>query len=266
MDFFFSGIAGPAEVALLQAAGAQHVLVDPHQAPHIAAWAGVTRAKDSGEFARWRNGTPLPPWDTYIADAVQYRWLVAPDVIGDPEATALIWARVRGSIPNLAPVWHWGGEELVGPARHRQFLEGYLHDAPPVVCIGALVPHLRSRREERLSPEQRKAWNTQRKATTARLVELGRTYPGRFHALGLCYVHAVVELHELLASADSSLWLSPARHGDAIFIHTRSHKLSQAPAGVLPEARGWSREQRCIEAVRAIQGYTMRTPPLRMAA
>ncbi|NNJ13697.1 hypothetical protein EKD04_025560 [Chloroflexales bacterium ZM16-3] len=256
MKFYFSGISGAAEVALLQAAGAAHILVDPHQAPLVADWAGVDRVKDNGEYARFAKGVPLPSWADYTADAASYTWLAAPDTIGDEAATAAAWAQVRGTVPNLAPVWHWGGAAELGEAAHRVLLERYLADDPPVVCIGGLVPYLRSRRNEKLSPEARKAWNKERKATLRRLAPLCKANPGRFHILGLCWVTAIVELADHIASADSSLWVrAPARYGDMLFIHTRSGKLSQAPARVLPESAALDRPERCVASARALQSY-----------
>lgn len=130
------------------------------------------------------------------------------------------------------------------------------------------MPYLRSRRNEKLSPEARKAWNAERKATLKRLVPLCRANPGRLHIFGLCWVPAIVELAEYLGSGDSSLWVrAPARYGDVLFVNTRSGKLSQAPAGVLPEARSWERPRRCIESARALQGYLQdRAAPLPAAA
>ena len=241
---------------MLQAAGAAHILVDPHQAPLVAGWAGIERVKDSGEYARFAKGVPLPPWADYISDADRYTWLAAPDTIGDEAATAAAWDRVRSTVPNLAPVWHYSGGAELGEAAHHALLERSLADDPPGVCVGGLVPYLRSRRNEKLSPEARKAWNAERKATLRRLVPLCRAYPGRFHILGLCWVGAIIELAEHIASADSSLWVrAPARYGDLLFVNTRSGKLSQAPARVLPEARGWDRPRRCIESARALQTY-----------
>ena len=72
MRFYFSGISSPAEVAMLQAAGAAHILVDPHQAPLVAGWQGVERVKDNGEYARFTRGVPMPSWDDYISDADHY--------------------------------------------------------------------------------------------------------------------------------------------------------------------------------------------------
>lgn len=256
MKFYFSGISSPAEVAMLQAAGAAHILVDPSQAPLVAGWEGVEKVKDSGAYAAFVKATPLPVWADYTADAASYTWLAAPDVIGDEAATVAAWERVRGTIPNLAPVWHYGGAAELGEAAHRALLERYLADDPPVVCIGGLVPFFRSRRNEKLSPEARKAWNAERKATLKRLVPLCKAYPGRFHVLGLCWVPAIVELAEYLASGDSSLWVrAPARYGDLLFVNTKSGKLSQAPARVLPEAKSWDRPRRCIESARTLQTY-----------
>lgn len=248
MKFFFSGISSAAEVALLQAAGAKHILVDPRQAPLVLGWAGVVKVKDSGAYAAFARGTPMPTWADYLADAASYAWVVAPDVIGDEAATVAAWERVRGSAPNLVPVWHWGSSEAT--------LAGYLADDPPVVCIGGLVPFLRSRRGEALSPEQRKAWNAERAATLTRLAPICRANPGRFHLLGLCWVKAIVELAPHITSADSSLWLrAPARYGDMLLINSRSGKLAQVPARVLAEARGWDRQRRCVESARAITAY-----------
>jgi hypothetical protein len=197
VKFYFSGISSGAEVELLQAAGARHILVDPSQAPLVAGWPDVEKVKDSGAYAALR-GTPLPTWADYTSDAANYAWLAAPDVIGDEAATVAAWERVRGTVPNLAPVWHWGGAHELGEAAHRALLERYLAESPPVVCIGGLVPYLRSRRNEKLSPEARKAWNAERKATLERLVPLCRDNSGQFHILGLCWVPAIVELAEYL--------------------------------------------------------------------
>lgn len=92
---------------MLQAAGAMHILVDPSQAPLVTGWEGVEKVKDSGAYAATR-GTPMPPWADYISDAANYTWLAAPDTIGNEAATVAAWEQIRGTVPNLAPVWHWG--------------------------------------------------------------------------------------------------------------------------------------------------------------
>ena len=135
----------------------------------------------------------------------------------------------------LLPVWPWGSDEDI--------LAEYL-DHAPVVGIGGLVPLLRRRKAHEEPPP------VDRERTLADLVDLAARHPGRFHAFGLCWAKALDALWGLLASADTSHWLS-RRNGYVLNVHTQWGYLQETPFRAL----GHEPDEACLESIKALLGF-----------
>lgn len=221
MKLYFSGLGGAEEAAALREAGIQAVLADPRDLPRALAFPRVVL--DSGAYRAWKKGGAVDP-DAYLelvkSLGGRIEFAVAPDVIGDPEATYRNWLRVRRH-PKVVPVWQWGAP--------RERLEEHLAERE-LVCVGGLVPLMRARDEKML----------------AELEALCREFPGRLHVLGINWLKAIERLRGLAASGDTSKWLDGGRYGHVIFVHARTGHLHQAPARVLGLGRLGRRERNVL--------------------
>lgn len=252
MIFYFSGVAGTAEMAMLQEAGASRVLVDQFDLDVAAHWPGSI-ALDSGAYRVFRSGGRLDVL-AYLDRAVQagrpFDFVTAPDVIGDADATLRNWHLARSrwcGDSRLLPVWPWGA-----PQAH---LELYL-DQAEIVGIGGLVPLLRQRRDKDISDKaERQAANEARYPVLDQLVSLCAKHPQRTHLFGLCWPEAIEALWHLAYSADSSSWLGGARNGEVIYTDTRTGYLARTNAAFLPFAKAWDRQRRCVESARALLSF-----------
>ena len=260
MIFYFSGVSSAADAQILKQAGVEHILVDMDDLPVLLEtnWQGRI-AIDSGSYRAFKSGKRLDP-DAYIkrldwleglavtstdfssgfqGGANRYDFIAAPDVIGDPETTLSNWLYLTKSYRNalrsrLMPVWQWGASI--------EHLRLYLDTSPSgLVGLGGLVPLIRDRRSDHLSDSERKTWDKARQKVLDQVLQIAQAYPGRFHLLGLCWVKAFNVLKPYLASGDSSLWLEGARYRFAIFQHSKTGKLSHAPAGMFPEFKSLDR-------------------------
>jgi hypothetical protein len=204
----FSGLGGAEEALALSEAGVQAVLVDPKDLPRALSFPHVVL--DSGAYRVWKRGGAVDV-DGYLelVESLGNRidFAVAPDVIGDPEATRRNWLRVR-RCPKIVPVWQWGAP--------REHLEEYLAERE-LVCVGGLVPFMRVKDERML----------------AELEALCCEFPGRLHILGINWLKAIERLRGLAASGDTGKWLDGGRYGHVIFVHARTGRLHQAPARAL---------------------------------
>lgn len=265
MNLYFSGIKDNRDAALLREAGIQHVLCDDHDLPNTAGFEYV--ALDSGAYRAFKAGRALNVAD-YARRLTQlqrqratwFDFVVAPDVIGDAEMSQHNWQTLRDQYGwHTTPVWQWGS-----PLRD---LDEFLKGAPlvqgvPLVGVGGLVPHLRSRRDDKLTKTERAEWQAKRLATLEQLRAVAEQYPGVLHAFGLCWTKAIEELGTLLYSADTSLYLDAARYGDVIFRHTRTGHLSHAPARLVPTyaALAGDRAARVLESARNLADFCRAVP------
>lgn len=228
MRLYFSGLSGLQEVEMLREAGIDCVLVDQVDIPRAEGFRRV--ALDSGAYRVWKKGGMLDV-NAYLklverlADRIDFA--IAPDVIGDPEATKRNWLRVQ-HCRKVVPVWQWGAP--------REHLEEYLSERE-LVCIGGLVPLMRAKDERML----------------AELEVLCREFPGRFHILGINWLKAIERLRGLAASGDTSKWLDGGRYGHVIFVHSRTGHLQQAPAKVMGLAHLDRRERNVFCARTLVQ-------------
>jgi hypothetical protein len=236
MKLYFSGVRSATEADMLKAAGITRVLVDQFDLDNLDGWDGIDVILDSAAYklfkARQHGNDRLieilaphfePDAYVQVAKSREFVAVVSLDVIGDPQTSFVNWERLKGRIPNLMPVWHWGSD--------LNHLAQYLVEAA-VVGIGGLVPLMRAKDE----------------AMLAELTYLCECYPNRFHAFGVNWLKALESLRGLLASGDTSKFLDGGRYGHVIFRHTGNGHLQQAPAKVLPFAKDWDRTTRCVQS------------------
>lgn len=239
MRLYFSGVAGKSEADMLKTAGVTHVLVDPTDMLNAAFGGFRNIALDSGAYRIFKKGGELDIHD-YLDTVHSYGWdfCMAPDVIGDPEATKKNWQFVR--LHNqIIPVWQWGASE--------EDLKFYL-DERELVAIGGLVPLMRAKDEDML----------------AHLTALCERYPRRFHLLGVNWLKAIERLKDLVYSGDTSKHMDGGRYGHVIFKHSKTGHLQQAPAKLLKTVTtregvlypDLDRVGRCVECARNLLEVT----------
>ncbi|WP_010474785.1 DNA sulfur modification protein DndB [Acaryochloris sp. CCMEE 5410] len=234
---------------MVEAAGTQlPLLVDPVDLKHVANWPGPI-ALDSGAYRAFKSKS-LINIEQYLAAAFSrpFDFVVAPDVIGNPEQSYQNWLKVKDLSLNILPAWEWGSDQ--------SYLHHYL-DHAPVVGIGGLVPVMRMKN----SGSERKI----KDQMLAELKQMCLQYPARFHIFGMNWLWAIESLNSLVFSGDSSKWLDGARYGHLIFTNSRTGHLSQAPAKALPESQSMDRQDRCISNIQAIANFTQAEEPQNMA-
>ena len=246
MRYFFSGIGSTEERDMLQEAGVTRILVDPTDL-HNADGMNAQVALDSGAYHAFKNRTTIDV-DRYleVVRSRSFEFIVAPDVLGDMDATIANWNRVKNCGLPLVPVWQWGSDEGI--------LHQFLNEAP-LVGIGACVPWMRVDHRRNRTAEEIVSDEERRVANLKKLKAICEQYGDRLHVFGLCWEKAIEELADCLYSADSSHCLCGVRKGTVIFQNTRTGHLSNAPAKVLPFAQKWDRRQRCIKNARAIAQF-----------
>lgn len=240
MQYYISGISSAAELQMVKKAQTTlPLLVDPTDLKHVLEWPGSV-ALDSGAYRHFKKNTIIDI--NHYLDAAHSRvfdFVVAPDVIGNPQKSYENWLSVKDLGLNLVPTWEWGADT--------SFLHCYL-DEVPLVGIGGLVPTMRMKNK-----------GSDRKIKDKMLSELSQLcqkFPNRFHIFGLNWLWAIESLQDCVASGDSSKWLDAARYGHVIFQNTRTGHLSQAPARCIPEAKDLDRQQRCVSSLQAIANFT----------
>jgi hypothetical protein len=250
MKFYFSGIGSGEELSWLEEAGIKRRLVDPSGLPLID-WRDNPDVMYDGAYHAFKAGKviDLKAAYEYVKTVRQhpFKAVAAPDVIGDAEATLRNWDAVKGctDVP-WVPVWQWGSS--------RRILYRLLDEAA-IVGVGACVPWMRVDNSRKRTASDIQADEQRREANLQELKVICRAHGYRLHVFGLCWVKAIEELAPDLYSADSSHWLVGARKGAVIFENSKTGRLSQAPARVLPFAKGWNRRRRCIENARAIARF-----------
>jgi hypothetical protein len=257
MHFYFSGISSKAEFSMLQEAGVSRLLVDSTDLSNINWKDNPDVVLDSGAYRLFKEGRSILDVSTtgsnlaidlYLQTAIAHPFthVIAPDVIGDMQATLKLWNQVKYSGIPFVPVWQWGSDEKI---------LYQLLDEAPLVGIGGCVPWMRVDNSRKRSKQDIQADEERRKSNFQQLQSICKQHGDRLHVFGLCWVKAIEELADCLYSADSSHWLVGARKGAVIFKNSRTGHLSQAPAGVLSFASSWDRRQRCVENARAIAQF-----------
>jgi len=118
-----------------------------------------------------------------------------------------------------------------------------------IVGIGGCQPWLKARRK---AEKQQRAENFEALAYLCR--SLYQRYGPRTHIFGNCWERSIEELAPVVASSDTSHWITPRRSGCVVFQHDNGH-LAKAPARVLSEAKEWSSDERCVESAKAIASF-----------
>lgn len=216
MDLYFSGVASRTEFEWLMQAGVEHILVDQYDLKNIPDDHRPV-ALDTGAYKISKSKGKLSlDVDRYVEIALTrgpFSLVFAPDVIGDPARTKEYWLAVKGRGVDFTPVYHW-------QAADPELLKFYLDEAQ-YVAIGGLVKLMR----EGKTTEQKKA----RLHMLEQLSEIAARYPKRLHIFGICWLHAIEVLNDLVASGDSSKFLDGGRYRFVIFRNTVTGKLSLGP-------------------------------------
>lgn len=226
MQLYFSGLNSLRDVALLRKAGITHALVDVYDLKYVAEWPGRI-ALDSGAYRVFKGKAERMSLEDYaaIANAREFDFVVQQDVIGNEDQTRENYFAARHVLTAnpLMPVWGWGAT--------KSWLNWCL-DHAPVVGVGGLVPHMRSKiGGDKKTIDQLK----DRVEMLTELLALCRRYPGRLHLFGINWLAAFCQAWPYAASGDTSKWLDARRYGHLIFYNTRLLALAQAPASSLPE-------------------------------
>jgi len=250
---YFSGVASRREFKLLQQAGVKRIMVDPFDLKNIPAdWDGEVLL-DSGAYRAFKQPRKALSVEQLVDFVMEHRQrltgIVASDIIGQPIASVLKSLRflvqfeqraVELGVPErpwVMAVWQWGASPRLLPV---------LMQWADVVGIGGCQPWLKARS---------KAEKQQRTENFEALVFLCRSlyqrYGPRTHIFGNCWERSIEALAPVVASSDTSHWMTPKRSGCVVFRHDNGH-LAKAPARVLSEAQRWSLDERCVESAKAI--------------
>lgn len=247
MEFFFSGVSSHRELGFLQAAEVKNILLNPYDFRTLEhSLSDKKLILDSLAYKFFKQGrrADYDSWRSQIdaVDTTKFFYIVAPDVIGDPEATLVNWRRAKQDYPDLPllPVFQWSAPESA--------LDEYL-ESSPVVGIGGLIPLMRAEDTTML----------------AELTDLCEKHPGRFHIFGLRWLKAFNAIKSLAYAADSSVWLAGVRYGQLIFTHTRSGQLLRTKADRILKG-SFTPESLCIESARNIQTHLQQLPMTTTAA
>ncbi|MGZ4865096.1 MAG: hypothetical protein ACXV39_10755 [Halobacteriota archaeon] len=220
--FYFSGVSGKAEASILINNGVKHFLldyIDFHKLKDTLP-ADAEIIIDSAAYKVFKGSLQEINIDALMETAKDKRvkWVVAPDVIGDEQATLENWNRVkhRKDVPWL-PVW--------GSYSSEDLLESYLAEFEHV-GIGALVDRLRMgyAGEFKDNKEAKKEAEQFLKYLTG----LCQKYLNRFHLFGVCWT-----LEPLCYSMDSSKWITTAKkRKEILFKHATSGDIRNAPVSI----------------------------------
>ncbi len=241
----FSGIASRKEYELLEEAGVTHCLADqfdlanvPEGRPNLTLDCGAYKLSKKGRTVE------VKPY-IKVADSRDFFLRMAPDVLGDPDATRRNWKAVRRCGVPFVPVYQWGAP--------RDHLLYYLDEAP-IVAVGGLVSIM----HEKETKEQQKA----RERMLKELAGICAEFSQRIHVLGCSWLKAADRIKEHAFSYDSAKWISSAGKGRIIFPNVSKARpfLALAPQKVIKE-NGASiyadldREGRAILNARNIEEY-----------
>lgn len=216
MRFFYSGIRSLRELNLLRQIHAQYYLIDYFDYFKMRRWFYDIDCivLDSGAY-KMSRGKGNRTIDDYLNLALtrDFFAVIAPDVVGDNQATYQNWLYSLGFLTDrgqqlpLVPVWQYC-EDIT-------LLEYYLSIAS-VVGIGGLVGHFRNNDY----------------AVLNRLGELVKAYPQRLHLFGLNWMLAYSLLQPWTYSADTTKWLCGFKTRRVIYLDRQGY-LDIAPAKVL---------------------------------
>lgn len=252
MKLYFSGIKDAESIAILEAAGVSHYLINwtdfallrasiPEQASLIC---------DCNAFKLQGQLINVPNYLQFIDNCDRtFDFVVAPDVMRNAEATLHNWNQVKHlkDIPWM-PVWGWGMDE--------DLLKRYLDEAP-IVGVGGLVSLMREGQWNK-NPEAQKMLEM--------LSDICQQHKHRLHIFGLCWLKAIETLNDWAYSADTSKFYDGGRYAHIIFRNTKTKKLQQCHYELIPQYSKLDRIGRCVESAKTLHAYCHRRFPLNIKA
>lgn len=223
MNFYFSGLQYSKDVDTLVDLRIPYLLFDWFDAPKILPI--LERRQffilDSGAYHCFKKGISLDI-DRYIDYAIalyesnsQLLWVAAPDVLGDWRQSRQNFERVSNVNLPWLPIWQWGDD--------RSYLADLTRDYA-IVGVGGLVRLFRALTYG--NPQEKRHAQT----IADDLLAVCAAHPGQLHLFGLCHIPSFNKFKQYAASADSSVWLRGRKYYQQIFRHSRTGKLSIAPA------------------------------------
>ncbi len=272
MKMYFSGLASPAEAAILQSVGVRDCLTDPDDWSNMMdiAYAPFRCALDSGAYRAFKAGAPLEvdAWMNRLRRLSLNGWtkdfrkreprpsldfVTMPDVLGDHEATWARWNDLMDKrieylddgvlwIDKVIPVWQWGApiehlESMIrGSVDYEQRNTEFGFDFTTTIAVGGCVPWMREKDTTAL----------------ARLVEICQQHGKWLHILGLNWIEAIEQLDPLVRSCDTSKWIDGARYGDVII--NEGGKLIQQHKRMVGMASA-TREELMASCAKALNDY-----------
>lgn len=289
MRNYFSGIAGPNELDMLNRIAAPHILLTPSQLAKVASHTNTYGWPEDNPAVRYTDGLfsgfefdpataqgnvrynrrimldngayELMKRGEEIDPAEFYRYL---DFL-DPEIRARIEYVIApdsfDSEEDTATWWEtwapdyqkqgWG----MVPVWHWEgtnATRGYYLKEAPVVAIGGAAKALRGGHREK-DPYTKSVLNEQRDRCREVIINLCACNPGRYHVLGCNDLYTLDAIKETAYSIDTSKWLDGGRYAYAIFRNTRTGKLQQAPAKRIPGYEHLDRAGRCEKNAKEMQ-------------
>lgn len=193
MDLYFSGISDRRTLEMAEQAGVSHILLNVCdlnllQAPR------PNVIVDSPAYRKFKgkNVPDIPGFVELLARAKatghRFNFVMTYDVFNDPKESLRNWNLLfRQYGLQTTPVWHLHGD--------RSILKDYMM-ASDTVALGGLVPAMRARDIDVLH----------------QVMDVCRSYPKRFHILGLLWLGALAWLMPYIRSADTSKWLDGRRY------------------------------------------------------
>jgi hypothetical protein len=221
MRFYFSGVEGKAELAMLREAGASRLLVDPTQLARLdGELDGFRLALDSGAYRLFKQNKPrhLAGY-AYTVEEWQNRgyafdFVTTLDDLGDRQRTWRDWLDLSLMLDcYVLPVWHYSQPEMIDLFLYWDKLAG----TNLGIGVGGLVPYL-------FTDASKEAREQCRKFVGA----LCDSMAGRYRLFGSCDLPLLNAVKDTALSADSSFWLRGRRRGVGFYVNSKTGQLCQA--------------------------------------
>ena len=118
MEFFYSGVSSQRELEFLRHAEIKNILLNPYDfksLEHLLLDKNLILDSLAYKFFKAGRHADYDTWRSQIdsINTSRFRFIVAPDVIGDPQATLDYWRAARRDYPDLPllPVFQWSEPE-----------------------------------------------------------------------------------------------------------------------------------------------------------
>lgn len=217
MDFYFSGVEGKSELAMLREAGVSRLLLDPTQIAKLhGELDGFRLALDSGAYRLFKQNRArnlaayaeiVERWQQHYA----FDFVTTLDDLENRKRSYDDWVDLEIMLDqDVLPVWHWSPEPM-------DDLLLYIDAGCIETGIGALVPYLFTD-----AKKESKVW-------CRRSVQgFCRAYPGRFRLFGACDLPLLNAVKDIALSADSSFWIRGRRRGAGFYVNRKTGRLCEA--------------------------------------